>query len=128
MKEFFGLLDNLKNLYENELYEDVKLLADLLIGLIESSSSSLGSWSAASSAGQNNGSCSSSSSSQTEPMSPFLFDSKDKYTIYQLYGNAAFHLKEYKLAESLYTKALQVNKSNLRSKTKTHVRICVLLV
>jgi tetratricopeptide (TPR) repeat protein len=50
---------------------------------------------------------------------PFQCDSKDKYMIFYLYGNAAFNLREYKLAESLYNKALQVNKSNLRPKPKT---------
>jgi hypothetical protein len=104
MKEFFQLLDNLKSLYESELYEDVKIFADLLIGQIESASPS-------------------TAIATTSTTEPTIYDSKDKYTIYYWYGNAAFKLKEYKLAESLFNKALQINKSNLRSKSKTHVTI-----
>lgn len=106
MKDFFMLLDQLKSLYEAELYEDVKVLADLLIGQIESSSPafslSIG-----------------GTSSSAAATSAIICESKDKYSIYYLYGNAAFNLKEFKLAESLFNKALQINKSNLRPKLKT---------
>lgn len=90
MNEFFVILDHAKGLYESGLYEDVKLICDLLIGMTESSNSD-----------------------------GFVCDSKDKYMIYYLFGNAAFSLKEYKLAENLLNKALQINKSNLRPKPKT---------
>ena len=86
MKDFFIFFEHLKFLFENELYEDAKLLSDLLIGIIESKSS--------------------------------LCDSKDKYMVYYYYANSAFELKDYKLAESLFNKALQMNKSNLRPKPK----------
>jgi tetratricopeptide (TPR) repeat protein len=91
MKDFSVFYEQLKVLFDEELYEDVKLLCDLLIGYIESSSLS---------------SCA---------------DPKDKYMIYYYYGNSAFHLKEYKLAESLLNKSLQINKSNLKAKFKTSV-------
>ena len=114
MKEFYVLLDHLKSLYENGLYEDVKILSDLLIGICESSSpSSSSSTSAASSTSSIN------NTSSTFAGVPFQCDSKDKYMIYYWYGNAAFNLREYKLAESLFNKALQINKSNLRPKPKT---------
>jgi len=100
MKDFTLLLDQLKSLYDAELYEDVKILSDLLVGQIESSSSAF-------------------SLSEAGTSSNAVCDSKDKYTIYYLYGNAAFNLKEFKLAEGLFNKALQVNKSNLRPKMKT---------
>jgi hypothetical protein len=87
MKDFFVFLEHLKVLYEDEMYEDVKLLADLLTGVMETKSN--------------------------------LCDSKDKYMIYYYHGNAAFYLKEYHMAESLFNKALQMNKSNLRPKPKT---------
>jgi hypothetical protein len=87
MKDFFVFFEHLKVLYDDEMYEDVKLLADLLNGVMESKGS--------------------------------LCDSKDKYMIYYYHGNAAFYLKEYRLAESLFNKALQMNKSNLRPKPKT---------
>lgn len=77
----------MKSLYEDELYEDVKLLSDLLIGFVESKGS--------------------------------ICDPKDKYMLYYYYGNSAFYLNDYKLAENLYNKALQMNKSNLRPKPKT---------
>lgn len=89
MNEFFALLDHTKGLYEANLHEDVKIFCDLLIGMVESSNSG------------------------------FVCDSKDKYMIYYLFGNAAFNLKEFKLAENLFNKALQINKSNLRPKPKT---------
>jgi tetratricopeptide (TPR) repeat protein len=89
MNEFFALLDHTKGLYEAGLYDDVKIFCDLLTGMVESSNAG------------------------------FVIDSKDKYMIYYLFGNAAFNLKEYKLAESLFNKALQINKSNLRPKPKT---------
>ncbi len=87
MKDFFVFFEHLKELYDDELYEDVKLLADLLNGVMESKGN--------------------------------LCDSKDKYMIYYYHGHAAFHLKEYRLAESVFNKALQMNKSNLRPKPKT---------
>jgi len=90
MNEFFALLDHCKSLYEAGLYEDVKLICDLLIGMSESAYSG-----------------------------GFVCDAKDKYMIYYLFGNAAFSLREYKLAENLLNKALQINKSNLRPKPKT---------
>ena len=90
MNEFYVLLEHVKQLYELELFEDVKLVCDLLVGLTESSNSE-----------------------------GFVCDPKDKYMVYYLYGNAAFQLKEYKLADSLFNKALLVNKSNLRPKPKT---------
>lgn len=86
MKDFFIFYEHLKFLYDNELHEDVKLLADLLIGVIESKGN--------------------------------LCDQKDKYMIYYYYANSVFALKDYKFAESLYNKALQMNKSNLRPKPK----------
>lgn len=89
MNEFFALLDHTKGLYEAGLHEDVKIFCDLLIGMVESSNSG------------------------------FACDPKDKYLIYYFFGNAAFHLKEFKLAENLFNKALQINKSNLRPKPKT---------
>ena len=92
MKEFQTLIDHLKSLYDSGMYEDVKMLADLLNGMIESTATTT-----------NNNS----------------FDIKDKYTIYYLHGMAAFSLKEYKLAESIFNKALQTNKTSLRSKAKT---------
>jgi len=67
--------------------DDVKLLADLLIGFVESKGS--------------------------------ICDPKDKYMLYYYYGNSAYYLNDYKLAENLYNKALQMNKSNLRPKPKT---------
>ncbi len=94
MKDFQALLDHLKSLYDSGLYEDVKILSDLLNGMIESTATTT-------TANNNN------------------FDTKDKYMIYYLHGSAAFNLKEYKLAESLFNKALQTNKTNLRSKAKT---------
>lgn len=90
MNEFFVLLEHARTLYDSGLFEDVKLVCDLLVGLVESSN--------------------------TEG---FVCDSKDKYMIYYLFGNAAFSLKEYKLAENLFNKALLINKSNLRPKPKT---------
>ena len=47
-------------------------------------------------------------------------ESKDKYMLLYWYANAAFNLREYKLAESLFYKALQANKSLTfgRSKSK----------
>lgn len=90
MNEFYVLLEQAKQLYESELFEDVKLICDLLVGLTESSNSE-----------------------------GTVCDAKDKYMIYYLYGNAAFQLKEYKLADSLFNKALLINKSNLRPKPKT---------
>lgn len=89
MNEFYALLDHTKQLFESGLYEDVKVFCDLLIGMVESSNAG------------------------------FVCDCKDKYMIYYLFGNAAFILKEFKLAESLFNKALQINKSNLRPKPKT---------
>jgi hypothetical protein len=87
MNEFFAMLEHAKFLYESGMYEDVKLICDLLIGMTEVPGS--------------NG-----------------FDCKDKYMIYYLFANSAFNLKEYKLAEDLFNKALQINKSNLRPKAK----------
>ena len=89
MQDFQFFMEHNKVLFDACLYEDVKIISDLLIGLIES---------------KNDG---------------IVCDHKDKYTIYFLFGNSAFNLKEYKLAESLFNKALQMNKSNLRSKTKS---------
>jgi len=106
MKDFFLLLDQLKSLYEAELYEDVKILSDLLLGQIESSSPSAFSLSNA-------------GTSSSTVVSSIVCESKDKYNIYYLYGNAAFNLKEFKLAENLFNKALHINKSNLRPKLKT---------
>ncbi|RNA21357.1 anaphase-promoting complex subunit 7-like [Brachionus plicatilis] len=117
MKEFFALLDHLKSLYENGLYEDVKLLADLLIATTESSPvTSQPFFSSA-----NTSTAFSSSSSQSSAFSgiPFQCDPKDKYTILFLYANAVFNLREYKTAEALFNKALQINRSNLKSKPKT---------
>lgn len=153
MKEFYALLDHLKSLYENGMYEDVKLVADLLLGVssdvsnpnsnsnstsntatsssnmpITSASMSPSSATAANlSAGSSTetpGSLASATSTNLAPGSfaavPFQCDSRDKYMIYYWHGNAAFNLKEYKLAESLFNKALQINnKSNLRPKPKT---------
>ncbi len=96
MAEFFVLLEHAKSLTESGLYEDVKLICDLLVGMTESTSAS--------------------TSTSTEG---FICESKDRYMIYYLFGNAAFNLKEYKLAEALFNKALQINKSNLRPKSKT---------
>ena len=90
MNEFFVLLEHARTLYDSGLFEDVKLVCDLLVGLVESSN--------------------------TEG---FVCDSKDKYMIYYLFGNVAFSLKEYKLAKNLFNKALLINKSNLRPKPKT---------
>lgn len=90
MNEFFALLDHSKSLYEAGLYEDVKLICDLLIGMSESANSE-----------------------------GYVCDAKDKYMIYYLFGNSAFSLREYKLAENLLNKALHINKSNLRPKPKT---------
>ena len=132
MKEFYVLLDHLKSLYENGLYEDVKLIADLLLGITESSSGFATSLSSSSSTSATSSTSSinnpNTSNSTTNPSStnnngfsgvPFQCDSKDKYMIFYWYGNAAFNLREYKLAESLYNRALQINKSNLRPKPKT---------
>lgn len=59
----------------------------------------------------------------------FVCDSKDKYMIYYLFGNAAFNLKEFKSAENLFNKALQINKSNLRPKPKTQSStVCFLII
>ncbi len=80
MNEFYDLLEHSKNLYEACLYEDVKIISDLLIGMFESSNIS----------------------NVCEP--------KDKYLIYYLFGNAAFNLKEYKLAETMFHKALKIKK------------------
>ena len=92
MIEFFYLLEHCKTLYESGMYEDVKLICDLLLGMVDSNISNA---------------------------AGFVCDSKDKYMIYYLFGNAAFCLKEYKLAENFFNKALQINKSNLRPKPKT---------
>ena len=92
MIEFFYLLEHCKTLYESGMYEDVKLICDLLLGMVDSNISNA---------------------------AGFVCDSKDKYRIYYLFGNAAFCLKEYKLAENFFNKALQINKSNLRPKPKT---------
>lgn len=85
MDEFYALLENLKSLYEAELFEDVKILSDLLIGMSES------------------------------PNIQISLESKDKYILYNLYGNAAFYLKDYKLAESLLNKALQISRSKAKA-------------
>jgi tetratricopeptide (TPR) repeat protein len=98
MNEFFALLDHTKGLYEAGFHEDVKIFCDLLIGMVESSNSG------------------------------FVCDSKDKYMIYYLFGNAAFNLKEFKLAENLFNKALQINKSNLRPKPKTQSSLVSLII
>ena len=111
MNDFYSLLDQLKGLYEAELYEDVKILADLLTGLVESSSSSAYSSSL---------SFTGSAASNT---SDLVVESKDVYLIHYLHGNAAFNLKEFKLAESLFDKALQINKSNLRPKLKSLLQV-----
>jgi hypothetical protein len=66
MDEFYALLENLKSLYEAELFEDVKILSDLLIGMSES------------------------------PNIQIFLEAKDKYILYNLFGNAAFYLKDYK--------------------------------
>jgi hypothetical protein len=136
MNEFYVMLEHLKSLYENGLYEDVKLLSDLLLGLNETtdsqtqsflnnfSSSSSFSTSATSSTssianGLNSATTSSTVMGSSSTSTFQCGDSKDKYTILYYYGNSAFNLREYKLAESLFGKALQINKSNLRPKTKT---------
>ncbi len=120
MKEFYVLFDHLKSLYDNGLYEDVKVLADLLIGISESSSQNTASFFSSSTSISATSSTSSINNTGTNFASaPFQCDSKDKYMIYYLYGNAAFNLREFKLAESLFNKALQINKSNLRPKPKT---------
>lgn len=139
MEEFFILLENLKSLYDSGLYEDVKILADLLLGMYESSASFGGLFDLryipSSSVSSPSPSAPCSSNSTTTPIisaprltvsgattsnsNEFVFDPKDKYMIYNLYGNAAFNLREYKLAESLFNKALKINKSNLRPKPKT---------
>ena len=68
-------------------------------------------------------SASSSSSSSSSSVNQQQVDLKDKYMLFYWYANAAFNLREYKLAESLFYKALQMNKSfsssNGRSKAKT---------
>ena len=102
MKDFVLLLEQLKSLNDAELYEDVKIVADLLIGLAESSSS-----------------FASNSNIASTSASTFSCEPKDKYLIYYLHGNAAFHLKEYRLAESMFNKALQINKTNLKPKLKS---------
>lgn len=38
MNEFHGLMDQVKNLYESGLYEDVKVLADMLLAWSDSPS------------------------------------------------------------------------------------------
>ncbi len=120
MKEFYVLLDHLKSLYDNGLYDDVKALSDLLIGISESSSQTTASSLSSSASISTASSTSSINNTGINFASiPFQCDSKDKYMIYCLYGNAAFNLREYKLAESLFNKALQINKSNLRPKPKT---------
>jgi hypothetical protein len=81
LKEFSSLFETLKSLYEFELYDDVKILADLLISLVESYSPD---------------EC---------PCEP-----KDKYSIYFMFAQAAFSKRECLLAESLFNKALQLNK------------------
>jgi tetratricopeptide (TPR) repeat protein len=96
MKDFFIFFEHLKFLFESELYEDAKLLADILIGLMESKSS--------------------------------LCDPKDKYMVLYYYANAAFELRDYKLAESLFNKALQINKSNLRPKPKALSSLVSILI
>jgi len=100
MAEFYVLLEHVKNLTECELYEDVKVICDLLVGIAESTSSLTSSIA-----------------------DGFVCEQKDKYMIYYLFGNAAFNLKEYKLAETLFNKALQINKSNLKPKTKAHTAV-----
>jgi hypothetical protein len=80
-KEFSSLFETLKCLYEFELYDDVKILADFLIALLESYSPD---------------DC---------PCEPI-----DKYTIYFIFAQAAFSKRECLLAENLFNKALQLNK------------------
>lgn len=130
MKEFYALSEHLKSLYENGLYEDVKMLADLLLGTTESSlASSPTLYSNNTSASTSASSINSLPNTSTSFSGvPFLCDSKDKYMIYFWYGNAAFNLREYKLAESLFNKALQINKSNLRPKPKTLSGLVCILV
>lgn len=115
MKEFYALLDHLKSLYDNGLYEDVKLLADMLIASTDSSPMTPQPFFSSAST-----STSFSSTSQGSAFTgiPFQCEPKDKYTLLYLYGNAAFNLREYKTAESLFNRALQINKSNLKPKPK----------
>lgn len=112
MKEFYALLDHLKCLYDSGLYEDVKILADLLIATTESSTLTSQPFMPTASTST------SFSTSSTQTSTSFQCDPKDKYTLICLYGNAAFNLKEYKTAESLFNKALQINKSNVKPKPK----------
>ena len=112
MKEFYALLDHVKGLYDSGLYEDVKILSDLLIAMTESSASTPQNFFPAASTST------SFLTSSTQNSTSFQCDLKDKYTLLCLYGNAAFNLREYKTAESFFNKALQINKSNLKSKTK----------
>ena len=88
-----SMLEHAQGLFEAELYDDVKIICDLLIGLSESNL--------------------------------FECEPKDKYLIYFLYGESAFKLREYKLAESLFNKALQINKSNLRPKPKSQTSMVI---
>ena len=118
MKEFYALLEHLKSLYDSGLYEDVKILADLLIGTTESSALSPTLFSTASTSSSSSFSNLQQSSATSFSGIPFQCDLKDKYTILYLYGNAAFNLREYKMAETLFNRALQINKSNLRPKPK----------
>lgn len=46
-------------------------------------------------------------------------DLKDKYMLLYWYANATFNLREYKLAESLFYKALQTNKSTTSGRSRS---------
>lgn len=127
MKEFYSLLEHLKSLYETGLYEDVKILSDLLIGTTESSLLSSPSLFSSASTSSSSSINSLQNSSSGFNGIPFQCDSKDKYMIFYCYGNAAFNLREYKLAESLFNKALQINKTNLKPKPKNLASLVRLL-
>ena len=96
MNESTELVEHVRGLFEAGLYEDVCVFADILIGMLDSAESNGG--------GDFATTC----------------DPRDRQTVYQFYGQAALSLKRFKLAESLFSKALQLSKSSIRpSKSKT---------
>lgn len=180
MNEFQTLMEQLKFQFENGLYEDVKVMSDMLLAWSECSlepqqqhqqqqqsqsggeSSNVGISSGISSevvgrvgggretiddndddenddeddqdnnnnnesqkqqsqqpmtSSNNNVTITNSTISSSSSSSSYLtmVDAKDKYMIYYWYANAAFNFKEYKLAETLFGKALQTNRSALFS-------------
>ena len=135
MNDFTRLLDDMKILYELGMYEDVKVYADMLIGMIDSAHCSTADFATEA--------CTSSVTFSDAPRSPLLikdsmtttttstmyswsnalYDFREKYAIYSMYGHAAFKLNEFKLADNLYTHALQISKSHLRSKSRQPVSI-----